>query len=110
MARQHHLENAPRPWQAKVKQGEDALSPRWAWKLNAIKLADPAAIGRIVGDPPPGGVALFLRMVRPRMPGPKDSRLCPIGSGGENATVLPFVREALANVYVLEDEAQAANA
>jgi chromosome segregation protein len=106
----YQLENAPRLWQTvKVKQGwEDALESALGLKLNAIKLADPAAIARIAGDPPPGSVALFFE--NGSAANARADGFTPLSDWvtAENPAVLPFVREALANVYVLEDEAHAA--
>ncbi len=105
----YKLDNAPRLWQQiKVKEGwEDALESALGLKLNAIKVSDPSAIDRIAQDAPPGSVALFLengKAESSQAPG-----LTPLSAWvtSDNAGVLPFVRECLANVYVLENEADA---
>jgi chromosome segregation protein len=106
----YQLDNAPRLWQSvKVKEGwEDALESALGLKLNAVKLADPNAIAKISQDPPPGSVALFFEngaVESGSAPG-----LTPLSDwvSASNAAVMPFVREALANVYVLENETEAA--
>jgi chromosome segregation protein len=105
----YKLDNAPRLWQQiKIKQGwEDALESALGLKLNAIKVSDPSAIDRIAQDAPSGSVALFLEngsASQSEAPG-----FTPLSSWvtADNPSVLPFVRECLANVYVLENESEA---
>ena len=106
----YNLDNAPRLWQQiKVKEGwEDALESALGLKLNAIKVAEPAAIDRMAQDAPPGSVALFLEngaSASTQAP----SNFTPLSSWvtSDNAGVLPFVHECLANIFVLENEAEA---
>jgi chromosome segregation protein len=105
----YQLDNAPRLWQSiKIKEGwEDALESALGLRLNAIKVADSSVLDRIAGDPPPGSVALYLEngsATASAAPG-----FTPLADWvtSENAGVLPFVRECLANVFVLENEADA---
>jgi len=105
----YHLDNAPRLWQQiKVKEGwEDALESALGLKLNAIKVLEPATIDRMADDAPPGGVALFFEngaAQNAQAPG-----LTPLSAWvtSDNPGVLPFVRECLANVFMLENEAEA---
>jgi chromosome segregation protein len=105
----YHLDNAPRLWQQiKVKEGwEDALESALGLKLNAIKVSEPATIDRMAEDAPPGSVALFLEngsTQNAQAPG-----FTPLSAWvtSDNPGVLPFVRECLANVFVLENESEA---
>ena len=106
----YQLDNAPRLWQQiKVREGwEDALESALGLKLNAIKVSDPSAIDRISQDAPPGSVALFLENgVAPIADA--AGGLMPLSNWVTSNTpgVLPFVRECLANVFVLENEVEA---
>ncbi len=105
----YQLDNAPRLWQSvKIREGwEDALESALGLKLNAIKLADPSAIARIAGDPPPGSVALFFENGSATTRNAEGFTPLSDWVTADNQAVLPFVREALANVFVLEDESQA---
>jgi len=110
---EYHLDNAPRLWQQiKVKEGwEDALESALGLKLNAIKVSEPATIDRMAEDTPPGSVALFLENGSTQnalAPGALQT-LMPLSAWvtSDNPGVLPFVRECLANVFVLENEAEA---
>ncbi|MBL8515599.1 MAG: chromosome segregation protein SMC [Betaproteobacteria bacterium] len=109
----HNLENAPRLWQAiKIEQGwEDALESALGVRLNAIRISDRNALPRLAEDSPPGSVAVLV-----------DDASSPAGNSGANGLkplwtlvtashpgVMPFVRECLANVMLLEDETQAAS-
>ena len=106
----YQLDNAPRLWQQiKVKEGwEDALESALGLKLNAIKVSDPEAISRISQDAPPGSVALFLENGSAAGTSVAGG-LTPLSAWVTSDTpgVLPFVRECLANVFVLENEAEA---
>ena len=106
----YHLDNAPRLWQQiKVKQGwEDALESALGLKLNAIRVAEPSAIERMAQDAPPGSVSLFLEN------GSTDAtaatgNFTPLSAWvtSDHVGVLPFVRECLANIFILENEADA---
>jgi chromosome segregation protein len=106
----HRLDNAPRLWQSvKIKEGwEDALESALGMRLNALQLADPAAIGRIAADPPPGSIALYLENDGAQTSDAAGYTPLADWVSASNPAVMPFVREALANVYVLENEAEAA--
>ncbi len=109
----YHLDNAPRLWQQiKVKAGwEDALESALGLKLNAIKVSEPATIDRMAEDAPPGSVALFLEngATQNAQALGHTQALTPLSAWvtSDNPGVLPFVRECLANVFVLENEAEA---
>jgi chromosome segregation protein len=107
----HQLENAPRLWQAiKAEQGwEDALEAALGVRLNAIKVTDRDALPRLAQDAPPGSVAVYV-----------DDASAPSNAASTNGLkhlhtlvsatqpgVMPFVRECLANVFVLENESEA---
>ena len=106
----YQLDNAPRLWQQiKVREGwEDALESALGLKLNAIKVSEPSAIDRISQDAPPGSVALFLENGAAHGTNAVDG-LQPLSNWVTSNTpgVLPFVRECLANVFVLENEGEA---
>ncbi len=106
----YQLDNAPRLWQAiKIREGwEDALESALGLKLNAIKLADRSVIGRVAGDPPPGSVSLYFENGSASPAAAPGFTLLADWVTAENPAVLPFVRECLANVFVLENEADAA--
>ena len=105
----YQLDNAPRLWQAiKIREGwEDALESALGLKLNAIKVGDMAVIDRVAGDPPPGSVSLYFE--NGGAAAPAVSGFTPLSDwvSADNAAVMPFVRECLANVFVLENEADA---
>ncbi len=105
----YELDSAPRLWQSiKIKQGwEDALEAALGLRLNAMRVGDAALIERIAKDAPPGAVSLYLENG-----GSANSQvagLTPLAAivTSDNPAVLPFVRECLANIFVLEDEADA---
>ncbi len=106
----YQLDKAPRLWQSiKIKEGwEDALESALGLALNAIKVDDAAAIERIAADPPPGSVALFLggqgeSSVAADVATPLSAW---VTSSDERA--MPFVRDCLAHIYVLENEGDVA--
>ena len=105
----YQLDNAPRLWQAiKIREGwEDALESALGLKLNAIKMGDTAVIDRVAGDPPPGSVALYFE--NGSSAPTAISGFTPLSDwvSGDNVAVMPFVRECLANVFVLENESEA---
>ncbi len=105
----YQLDNAPRLWQAiKIKQGwEDALESALGLKLNAIKLTDKSVIDRVAGDPPPGSVSLYFENGNPASTSAAGFTALSDWVTADNPAVMPFVRECLANVFVLENEADA---
>ena len=105
----YQLDNAPRLWQSiKIREGwEDALESALGLKLNAIKLADKAVIDRIAGDPPPGSVSLYFENGNPASSAAAGFTPLSDWVTSGNAAVMPFVRECLANVFVLENEHEA---
>ncbi len=109
----HNLENAPRLWQAiKIEQGwEDALESALGVRLNAIRIGDRAALPRLAQDSPPGSVAVLIDDPSAAQPQAGANGLKPLWTlvTATHAGVMPFVRECLANVMLLEDESQAAS-
>ncbi len=105
----YQLDSAPRLWQAiKIKEGwEDALESALGMRLNAMKVNDASVIDRIATDAPPGAVSLYLENGTPGSV--NAAGFTPLADfvTSDNATVLPFVRECLANVFVLENESDA---
>jgi len=105
----YQLDSAPRLWQAiKIKQGwEDALESALGLRLNAMKVGDAGVIDRIAVDAPPGSVSLYLENGNASVAAAPGFTPLANFVTSDNAGVLPFVRECLANVFVLEDEAEA---
>ncbi len=103
------LDSAPRLWQSiKIKQGwEDALEAALGLRLNAMRVGDATLIERIAKDAPPGAVSLYLE--NGGSANSKVAGLTPLAAfvTSDNPAVLPFVSECLANIFVLEDEADA---
>ncbi|MBL8511872.1 MAG: chromosome segregation protein SMC, partial [Betaproteobacteria bacterium] len=106
----YQLDKAPRLWQSiNIKPGwEDALESALGLKLNAIKVNTPDALERIAQDPPPGSIALFIENSLEAAPSAAPG-LIPLADWVTSDTpgVMPFVRECLANIYLLENEAEA---
>ena len=105
----YQLDSAPRLWQSiKIKQGwEDALESALGLRLNAMRIGDASVIDRIAMDAPPGAVSLYLE--NGSVSGAAAAGLAPLADfvTSDNPGVLPFVRECLANVFVLENEVEA---
>ncbi|MBL0123259.1 MAG: hypothetical protein IPP88_11210 [Betaproteobacteria bacterium] len=76
-------------------------------KLNAIKVSDRAVIDRVADDAPPGSVSLYFE--NGNSAAPSATGFTPLADWvtADNAAVMPFVRECLANVFVLENESEA---
>ena len=105
----YQLDSAPRLWQAiKIKAGwEDALEAALGIRLNAMKVGDAGAIDRIANDAPPGSVSLYLENGDAKSPEtPGLVRLSTLVTS-DTPTLMPFIHECLANVFVLENEAEA---
>lgn len=106
----YQLDNAPRLWQSiKIKAGwEDALESSLGLRLNAMKVSDASLIDRIATDAPPGAVALYLENGN-ATDAAVVAGLVPLSSivTSDATGVMPFVRESLAGVYMLENEADA---
>ena len=105
----YQLDNAPRLWQdIKIRDGwEDALESALGLKLNAIKVGDTAVIDRVAGDPPPGSVSLYFENGSSAAPSISGFTALSDWVTADNPAVMPFVRECLANVFVLENENEA---
>jgi chromosome segregation protein len=72
-----------------------------------MKVNDASVIDRIATDAPPGAVSLYLE--NGTAGSVSAAGFTPLADfvSSDNAAVLPFVRECLANVFVLENEADA---
>ena len=105
----YNLDSAPRLWQAiKIKAGwEDALEAALGMRLNAMKVSDTSVIDRIAGDAPPGSVSLYLENGQSQSA--QATGLVSLASmvTSDQPGVLPFVNECLANIFVLENSADA---
>ncbi len=101
----HGLDRAERLWQAiRVEAGwDDAVEAALGVRLNAVKLADDSGLAQLVRDAPPGNFAVFLDRGAPDTT--VTSNLKPLSSvvGSERAGVLAYLRDALANVFILPD-------
>jgi chromosome segregation protein len=107
------LDNAPRLWQSiKIKAGwEDALESALGLRLNAMKVSDASVIDKIASDAPPGAVSLYLEngnLQQAETPAAvtQMQRLSTLVTS-EKPGVMAFVNECLANIFVLENEAEA---
>ena len=109
----HQLEKAPRLWQSvRIEQGwENALEGALGLRLNAIRIADRDAMPRLAEDAPPGSVAIYIDDVEAAWNVTPPAGYQPLADlvTTSQPGVMPFVRECLANVFVLQDEAQAAS-
>ncbi len=105
----YHLDSAPRLWQSiKIKAGwEDALEAALGLRLNAMKVSDASVIDRIATDAPPGAVSLYLENGNVQSPETQGLVRLSTHVTSDTPGVLPFVHECLANIFVLENEADA---
>ena len=107
----YDLEKAPRLWQTlRIEKGwEDALESALGIRLNAVRLADRNALPRLAQDAPPGSVALYLENgAAPSGKAPEGYRLLSELITSTQPGAMPFVRECLAHLYMLDDAALAA--
>jgi len=104
-AQAHGLDRAERLWQAvRVEAGwDDAVEAALGVRLNAVKLADDSRLAELLRDPPPGNFAVFHDRGSPESP--PASRLTPLSSvvTSDRAGVVAYLRDALANVYILPE-------
>ncbi len=104
----HQLEKAPRLWQSvKIELGwEDALESALGARLNAIRISERSAVPHLTEDAPPGSVALCIDATESASDAPAAAGYQPLAAliTSSQAGVMPFVRECLAHVYVLQDE------
>jgi chromosome segregation protein len=102
----HGLERGERLWQAiRVEAGwDDAVEAALGVRLNAVKLGDDSAIPALLRDAPPGNFAVFVE--RGAAQADSSSRLAPLSSvvTSSRAGVVAYLRDALANVFILPDE------
>ncbi|HXZ47644.1 MAG TPA: chromosome segregation protein SMC [Usitatibacter sp.] len=102
----HRLDRAERLWQAiRVQPGwDDAVEAALGVRLNAARLADDSGLAELLRDAPPGSFAVFVERAAAEAP-PAASRLAPLASvvTSERPGVAAYLRDALANVFILPD-------
>ncbi|HSN22336.1 MAG TPA: chromosome segregation protein SMC [Usitatibacter sp.] len=102
----HHLERAERLWQAiRVEAGwDDAVEAALGVRLNAARLGDDSQAAELLRDPPPGNFAVFLERGVAESPA-ASGHLVPLASvvGSERPGVAAYLRDALANVFLLPE-------
>jgi len=101
----HGLERSERLWQAiHVEAGwDDAVEAALGVRLNAAKLTDDAQLPSLLRDAPPGNFAVFVERGGD-VPAPA-SNLKPLSSvvSSNRAGVASYLRDALANVFILPE-------
>jgi len=104
--RAHGLERAERLWQAiRVEAGwDDAVEAALGVRLNAARLNDAAGLVALLRDAPPGNFAVFVERGAAEAPG-ASPRLTPLASvvSSTRPGVTAYLRDALANVFILPD-------
>jgi chromosome segregation protein len=104
--RAHALDRAERLWQAiRVEAGwDDAVEAALGVRLNAARLGAEGDLGALLADAPPGSFAVFVERAAPEAAAP-GAHLKPLASvvSSERAGVAAYLRDALANVYVLPE-------
>src|SRR6185312_4693300 len=102
----HGLERGERLWQAiHVEAGwDDAVEAALGVRLNAVKLADEAALPGLLRDAPPGNFAVFIERGMADAGG-ETSRLSRLASrvSSTRPGVASYLRDALANVFILPE-------
>ena len=102
----HGLERGERLWQAiHVDAGwDEAVEAALGVRLNAVKLADDSALPQLLRDAPPGNFAVFIERGAPDAAG-AASHLKALSSvvSSPRAGVGAYLRDALANVFILPD-------
>jgi chromosome segregation protein len=102
----HHLERAERLWQAiRVEAGwDDAVEAALGVRLNAARVSDESEVAALLRDAPPGNFAVFIERAGPE-PAAGSAHLKPLASVVTSARpgVLAYLRDALANVFILPE-------
>jgi len=102
----HGLERAERLWQAiHVEAGwDDAVEAALGVRLNAARLSDEGELPALLRDAPPGNFAVFVERGAPEAAAPA-SHLTPLSSvvSSGRSGVIAYLRDALANVFVLPE-------
>ena len=102
----HALDRAERLWQAiRVEAGwDDAVEAALGVRLNAARLADEGGLEALLRDAPPGSFAVFVERAAPEAAAP-GSHLRPLASvvSSDRAGVAAYLRDALANVFILPE-------
>ncbi len=104
--RTHALDRAERLWQAiHVEAGwDDAVEAALGVRLNAARLGDEGALEALLRDAPPGSFAVFVERGAPEADAPAP-HLKPLASvvSSARAGVMAYLRDALANVFILPE-------
>ncbi len=102
----HGLDRAERLWQAiRVEAGwDDAVEAALGVRLNAAKLNDASALAALLRDAPPGNFAVFVERGAAGET-PIACRLSPLATvvTSSRQAVNTYLRDALANVFILPD-------
>jgi chromosome segregation protein len=105
-ARTHALDRAERLWQAiHVEAGwDDAVEAALGVRLNAARLSDDGGLAELLRDAPPGSFAVFVERGAPEAASP-GSHLRPLSAvvTSPRPGVQAYVRDALANVFILPE-------
>jgi len=100
------LERAERLWQLiHVEPGwDDAVEAALGVRLNAVRLANDDELPSLLQDAPPGNFAVFLERSTPALT-PEAGHLKPLASvvAGARDGVTPYLRDALAHVFILPE-------
>jgi chromosome segregation protein len=102
----HALDRAERLWQAiHVEAGwDDAVEAALGVRLNAARLANESDLPSLLRDAPPGNFAVFIERAAPASAG-SASHLTALASvvTGSREGVATYLRDALANVFILPE-------
>ena len=102
----HGLERSERLWQAiHVDAGwDDAVEAALGVRLNAARLTDDSSLPQLLRDAPPGNFAVFVERGAPDAAA-AGSHLKPLASvvSSPRSGVGAYLRDALANVFILPD-------
>jgi len=104
--RAHALDRAERLWQAiRVEAGwDDAVEAALGVRLNAARLGSEGDLGALIADAPPGSFAVFVERAAPEAAAP-GAHLKPLAAvvSSDRAGVAAYLRDALANVFILPE-------
>ncbi len=102
----HALDRGERLWQAiRVEAGwDDAVEAALGVRLNAVRLGSESELPALIQDAPPGSLAVFIERGAPEAAA-SGSHLEPLSSvvTSERSGVAAYLRDALANVFILPE-------
>jgi len=83
---------------------DDAVEAALGVRLNAVRLGADDELPALLQDPPPGNFAVFLERATPML-APESGHLKPLASvaSGARDGITPYLRDALANVFILPE-------